>query len=118
LSRGPYDRSEGKLDPQTLGVPTHNERRDDRLIVPRRGAEEIDDRDLLLHCIPEPAVIRRVRVGAHEQVIDDIITGIDLAMSFALVVIPDSPSASREHGSDGQQPCHLPRLEDAALRVD
>lgn len=61
LRRGPYDRSEGKLNPQTLWVPADNECRDDGLIPTRRRAEEIDDRDLLLHRIPEPAVIRRVR---------------------------------------------------------
>jgi hypothetical protein len=88
------------------------------LIATRRGAEEIDDRDLPLHRIQEPAVIRRVRVGAHECVFDDIITHVDLAMSLALIVIPDPPAASKEHGSDGHQPCHLPGLEDPPLRVD
>src|SRR5215472_13862827 len=80
LSRGPYDRSEGKLDPQKLGVPAHNECRNDGLIPTGRGSEEIDDRDLLLHRVPEPAVIRRVRIAAHEGVFDDIITRIDLAV--------------------------------------
>jgi hypothetical protein len=37
-------------------------------------------------------------------------------MSFALIV-PDPPATSREHRSDGQQPCHLPQLEDPALRI-
>jgi hypothetical protein len=45
-SQGPYDRSEGKLNPQTLGVPAHNECRNDGLITTGRGPEKIDDRDL------------------------------------------------------------------------
>jgi hypothetical protein len=51
-------------------------------------------------------------------VVDDIITRVDLAVSFALIVIPDPPTLPGEHGSDGEQPRHLPRLEDPALRVD
>jgi hypothetical protein len=57
LSRGTKDRPEGKLDPQTLRVPSHDECWNDRLIPARRSAEEINDRDLMLHRIPEPAVI-------------------------------------------------------------
>src|SRR5262249_43818364 len=57
LSRSSYNRPESSLNPQTLGVPSHYERRDDRLIPARRRAEEIDNPDLPLHRIPEPAVI-------------------------------------------------------------
>jgi hypothetical protein len=64
-----------------------------------------------------PAVIRRVRVATHECVLDDITTRIDLGMCLALVVIPDPPAAPGEHGSDGQERRHLPRLEDPALRL-
>jgi hypothetical protein len=39
-------------------------------------------------------------------------------VSFTLIIVPNPSALSREHGSDGQQPCHLPRLEDAALGVD
>jgi len=39
-------------------------------------------------------------------------------MSFTLVVIPDPSAPSREYRLDAQQVCHLPRLEDPALRVD
>jgi hypothetical protein len=39
-----------------------------RLIVTRRGSEEIDDRDLLLHRVPEPAVIGCGSVAANEWV--------------------------------------------------
>src|ERR1700730_18999132 len=98
------------------GCPSHDERRNDRLIPTGRRAEEIDDRDLLLHRIQEPAVIRRVRVGAHELVVDDIITRVDLAMSLALVVVPDSPALPGEHRLDTQQVFHMPRLENPALR--
>jgi hypothetical protein len=38
-------------------------------------------------------------------------------MGLALIVIPNPPALSREHGSDGQQLVHLPGLKDAALRV-
>src|SRR5215831_1771848 len=61
LSRGSYDRCERKLNPQMLRMPPHDECRDDGLITTGRGAEEIDDRDLMLHRIEKPAVIRRVR---------------------------------------------------------
>jgi hypothetical protein len=44
---------------------------------------------LLLHRIPKPTVIRRVQVSAHEGIVDDIITRVDLAMSLALIIIPD-----------------------------
>ena len=106
------------MDPQVIRVPAHNECRNDRLIPSDRTPKEIDDRDLLLHRVPEPAVIGRVRVGAHEGVFDDIIAHVDLAMGLALIVIPDPTASPGEYGSDGQQPCHLPGLEDAALRVN
>ena len=78
----------------------HNECRDDGRIMIRRRAEEIDNRDLLLHRVQEPAIISRVKVGAHELVVDDIITSVDLAMSVALIVIRDSSAPSREHRLD------------------
>jgi len=77
--------------------------------------EWLNDRDLPLHRIPKPAVIRRVRVGAHECIVDDIIARVDLAMSVALIVIPDPSAFSREHRFDAQQVFHLPWLENAAL---
>jgi hypothetical protein len=89
-----------------------------KLIPTGRSAEEIDDRGLLSHRVEEPAVIRRVWVGAHECVIDDIITGIDLLVDLTLIVIPDPSTLSREHHLDAQQVCHLPWLENPALRVD
>jgi hypothetical protein len=51
-------------------------------------------------------------------VVDDIITRVDLAVSFALIVIPDPSTPSWEDGLDAQKVRHLPRLEDPALRVD
>jgi hypothetical protein len=54
----------------------------------------------------------------HKSVIDDIIARVDLAMSLALIVVPDPSAPSREYGLDAQQVFHLPRLEDPALRVD
>ena len=99
-------------------MPLDDESRDDGLIPTGRSAEEIDDRDLLSHGVEEPAVIRRVRVGAHECVIDDIITGIDLLVDLTLVVIPNPSAPSREHRLDAQQVCHLPRLKNSTLRID
>src|SRR6266403_3832938 len=99
-------------------MPSHDECRNDRLISTRRRAEEIDNGDLPLHRIQEPAVIRRVRGGAHELVVNDIITSVDLLVGFALILIPDPSTSSREYGLDAQQVCHLPRLEDPAPRVD
>ena len=54
-------------------MPAHNECWVDGLIPTGRRAKEIDDRNLPLHRIQEPAVIRRVRVGAHELVVDEVI---------------------------------------------
>jgi hypothetical protein len=56
----------------------------------------------------EPAVIRRVRVGAHECVIDDIITGIDLLVDLTLIVVPNPSALSWEHRLDAQKVFHLP----------
>ena len=99
-------------------MPADDEGGEDRLIPTGRGPEEIDDRDLFLHRLAQPAVIRRVRVGAHECVFDDFVAFVDLPMSLALIVIPDAPALSREHGADRKQAGHLPGLEDAALWVD
>jgi len=98
-------------------MPAHDEGRDDRLRPAGGGPEQIDDRDPFLHRLAQPAVIRRVRVGAHECVFDNIIARVDLPMSILLIVIPDAPALPGEHGSDGQQVNHLPGLEDAALWV-
>jgi hypothetical protein len=99
-------------------MPTHDECRDDGLIATGRRAEEIDNRDLALHGIPKPAVIRGLRVGAHECVINHIITCVDLVMRLALIVIPDTSAPPRKHGLNAQQVFHLPGLEDSALRVN
>jgi hypothetical protein len=77
-------------------MPAHDECRDDGLIPTGRNAEEIDDRDLLLHRIQKPAVIRRVWISAHELVVDDIIARVDLPMSLTLIVIPDPSAPSRK----------------------
>jgi hypothetical protein len=84
-------------------MPPHDEGRCDRLRPAGGGPEEIDDRDLFLHRLAQPAVIRRVRVGAHECVFDNIIARVDLPVSILLIVIPDAPALPGEHGSDGQQ---------------
>ena len=39
-------------------------------------------------------------------------------MRFPLVVVPDLAAVSWHDGLDGQQESHLPRFEDAALRID
>ena len=104
LSRGSYDHPKGKLDPEVLGMPPYDECRDDGLIPTGRSAEEIDNRGLPLHRIPEPAVIRRVRVAAHEGVFDDIITRIDSAVGLTLIVVPDPSARSREATSLVNEP--------------
>jgi hypothetical protein len=74
LSRRPQIAPKASCTRRCSGCP-HDERRDDGLIPTRRRAEEVDDPGLLSHRIKEPAVIRRVRVGAHECVIDDFASG-------------------------------------------
>jgi hypothetical protein len=98
--------------------PAYDECRDDGSILTGRSAEEIDDRNLPLHRIQEPAVIRRVRVSAHELVFDDIIARVDLAMGLALIIIPDPSASSWKHGLNAQPVCHLLRLENPAPWVD
>jgi hypothetical protein len=118
LSRSPDERGESKLDPQALRVPPDDECRNDRLVPTGRCAEEIDDRDLLLHRIPEPTVVGRIRVAPHEGIVDEIVAGVDLLVGLALILIPDPAASTREHGADGQEPGHLTWFEDAALGVD
>ncbi len=69
------------------------------------------DADQVSIRIPKPAVIRRVQVDAQKGVFHHIIAGVDLLVGLALIVIPDPPASSGEHGSDGQQPGHLPGLK-------
>jgi hypothetical protein len=42
----------------------------------------------------------------------------NLPVLLALIIVPDLAAWLREHGLDRQQETHLPRLEDASLRVD
>jgi hypothetical protein len=58
--------------------------------------------------------IRGVRVRSHELVVDDIITRVNLAMSLALIVIPDPRASSWKHRLDAQEVFHLAGLEDSA----
>jgi len=80
-------------------MPANDKGGKDRLIPARRCAEEVDDRDLLLHGVVEPAVIGHVRVGAHEGVLDDFFTIVDLTMGLPLVVIPNTPTLPGEDGA-------------------
>jgi hypothetical protein len=70
--QGPHDRSKRKLDSLALGTPAYDVCRNDGLIR-LGGVRRKYDRDLPLHRIQEPAVIRRVRVGAREGIVNDII---------------------------------------------
>jgi hypothetical protein len=99
-------------------MPAHDECRNDGLIATGRSAEEINDRELLLHRILEPTVIGCGSVVPHELVVDDIVTRIDLLVGFALIGIPDPSAFPREYGLDAQQVCHLPRPENPAPRID
>src|SRR5438067_401514 len=110
LGGRPDDRSEGKLHAQPLGVPANNKGGKDRLILTRRGHEEIDYRDLLLDRLAKPAVIGRVRVRAHKCIFDDIIVFVDLTMSLALIVIPRAhPAEGRRSGSTAAPPWDVPQ---------
>src|SRR5205085_2631970 len=118
IYRGPDDSdTECQLDPQALRVPADDEGWDDRLVAAGRGAEKVDDRDLPIHRVAEPTIVGRVRIAAHERVLDHVVAGINLAMRVALVIVPDPSALAREHRSDRQQSGHPLRLEDAALRV-
>src|SRR6516164_4176497 len=99
-------------------MPAYDECRDDRLVATGRHPEEINHWDLMLHCLSEPAVIGRCRIGSHKGVFDGIITAVYLAVSFPLILIPDPCAPSREHGFNAEEPCHLAGLKDTPLRVD
>ena len=73
---------------------------------------------LVLERLAKPSVVGRVRVLAHEGVVDRLVALENLAMHLALIVVPDLAARLREHGLDRQQEPHLLRLEDAALRID
>ena len=74
--------------------------------------------DLPLHCVAQPPVIGCVRVGSHESIFDDIVAGVDLLVSLALILIPDAAALPREDRTDREETAHLARLEYATLRVN
>ena len=88
------------------------------MVAAGRDAEEIDDRYPVLERLAKPPVVGRVRVLAHEGVVDRLVALENLPMHLALVVVPDLAARLREDGLDRQQEPHLLRLEDAALRID
>jgi hypothetical protein len=71
----------------------------------------------VLHRFPQSAIIGRVRVAAHECILDEFIASIDLLVGVTLIVMPDPTAAPRHHGSDAEQPGHLTWLKYASLRV-
>jgi hypothetical protein len=87
-------------------VPADDECRNDGLTPAGRSAKEIEYRDLPLHRIDKPAVIRRIRVGAHESVVYDIITRVYLLVSRALIVISrrERPFSGTRCGSTRARP--------------
>src|SRR5262249_43905927 len=82
------------------------------------NTEKVNDRNLILACVTQPAVIGRVRVLPHEGVIDRFAAFKNLAVDLALVVVPDSAAGLREYRLDGEKILHLLRLKDATLRID
>src|SRR4051794_33009886 len=98
-------------------MPYGDEGRNDRLIPARRDAEKVNDRDLLVHGVPQPAIIRWIWVGSHEGIFDEFIASIDLLVGIALIVIPDPTAAPGHHGANAQQPGHLTWPENAPLRI-
>ena len=85
---------------QAAGIPVHDEGRDDRLVAAGRDPQEVDHRDLSLGGLPEPDVVVRGRVGAHEGVVQLILAGEDLPVHLALIVVPDPPAAPGQDGAD------------------
>jgi len=85
---------------QRLAVPPGNEGRQKGLIPAGRDAEEIDDWYQVLARLAKPSVVGRVRVLAHEGVVDCLVAIEDLAMHLPLVVVPDLAARLREHGLD------------------
>jgi hypothetical protein len=74
-------------------------------------------RDLPLGRFPEPDVLRRRWISAHEGVVQLLVAGEDLPVHVALVVVPDAPALSRKHGADTQEKGHRAGLEDPPLRI-
>ena len=68
--------------------------------------------------LAKPAIVGRIRVLAHEGVVDRLVALENLPMHLALIVVPDLAARLGENGLDRKQESHLLRLEDAALRID
>ena len=98
-------------------MPSSNKCRNLCKKAPRRDADKINNRNLLLAGFPQPPVVCGVWIGPHERVLNQIVALVDLTMDLTLVVVPDLRTWLWEDGADGQQVMHLPWLEDSALRI-
>ena len=109
--------SKSNLSAKRFGIPAGDVRRDYCLIPAWCNAQEVYDRDSVFASLPEPAIVRVVRVCTHESVVDGFIPVVDLLMHASLIVIPDLCSRAWKNGLDREKILHLVRLEDPSLRI-
>ena len=102
---------------QAASVPIHDEGRDDGLIAPGRDAEEVDERDLAVGSLRSHVFSGAAGSLPMKASVEHFLTGEDLPVDVALVVVPDTPALLRKHRPDAQEERHRTRLKDAALRV-
>src|SRR6185437_9426427 len=65
------------------------------MIATGGDSKKVDYRYSIFHRLPQPPIIRCVRLFAHERVINCFITVKDLTVNFFLVVVPDPPAWRR-----------------------
>lgn len=109
---------ERQLDLQLTRKKACDEGWPDRRVSAWSDPEEVDHGHLIVVRPSKPAIVRRVRIRAHEGVVDQLRASCDLLVDHALIIVPNSGSGSREHGSDREQMLHRARLEDPTLRID
>src|SRR5262249_31328554 len=93
-------KTEGDAGSQRVRIPARDKCWQHRLVSPWRDAEKVDDWDLGLECLAQPPIVCGVPGATHECVIDQFVAVENLAVHFALIVIPDAIAGLWEDGVD------------------
>ena len=67
---------------------------------------------------PQPSIVSCLRFVAHECIVDEFITAIDLLMNPALIVVPNLSARLRKHRANAKHVKHSLRLEYLTLWID